>query len=76
MHGEQSQRVTSKIVDHDFVALNSLDVDDGIEKTNFPHFDGRFNSGDILSLKANPIQNHQVETLKFIIILFFASKIL
>ena len=24
----------------DFVALNSLDVDDAIEKANFPHFDG------------------------------------
>ena len=66
----------SKIVDHDFVALNSIDVDDGIEKTNFPHFDGHDNSGDILSLKANLLQNHEVETLKFIIILFFASKIL
>ena len=46
------------------------------EKTNFPHFDGHDNAGDILSLKANPLQNHEVETLKFIIILFFSSKIL
>ena len=46
----------SKIVDHDFVALNSLDVDDGIENTNFPHFDGHDNSGDTLSLKANPFK--------------------
>ena len=45
LRGEQSQRVMSKIVDHYFVALNSLDVDDGIEKTNFPHFDGHDNSG-------------------------------
>ena len=56
LRGEHSQRVMSKIVDHDFVALNSLDVDDGIENTNFPHFDGHDNSGDILSLKANPFK--------------------